>query len=196
MHPYFLSNLVFGRALRRHVDVSGIEHLHPGRSYVFAANHIDWLDGMLLAFIFAPVLHRRIFFVSRSKNYWAYRSTITIDPRYPERVIPQAVAVIQRGHPVCMFIEGRRNTESRLSQPKTGAVRIAQQTGVELVPVGLRGPSGKTFRESIQLVRRNRQRLIVNIGQPRMIALTADVASATREIAADVAELCGKEFHY
>lgn len=196
MHPYFLTHLTFGAVVRRHVQVTGLEGLEKDRPYIIAANHIDWLDGVQLAFIFAGALQRRVFFIARSKNYRLYRSTLTIDQRKSDSVVPGAIAAIRRGYPVCVFIEGQRNTTGSLARPHSGAVRIALASGVPVLPVGVRGPAGKSFWESIQLAWRNREQFRVTIGQPYRLQAGEDVTAATRRLGAEVAALCGKEFHH
>jgi 1-acyl-sn-glycerol-3-phosphate acyltransferase len=70
--------------------------------------------------------------------------------------------------------------------------------GVPVLPIGLIGPSGASFLDSILLLWRGRRRLTINIGAPiRLPAATGELNreqldNATRQVTKVVGQLCNK----
>jgi 1-acyl-sn-glycerol-3-phosphate acyltransferase len=78
------------------------------------------------------------------------------------RAIEQAKSVLNKGLVLGVFPEGKRSREGKLLPGKTGAARIASQTGVLLLPVGI---SGTDRIKGISWLWR-RPHIVINIGQP------------------------------
>jgi 1-acyl-sn-glycerol-3-phosphate acyltransferase len=196
---YVLSHLFLGRHLRRYIaGINGLEHIPIGTGFVIAANHIDYLDGFYIGLTISQTTNRRVYFISRTNNYRVYRSTIKIPKDNKERVIIKSIERLHRGFSICYFPEGARNDQPELLQFKTGAVRTAIMSRVPVLPIGLIGPSGAHYRDSILLLLKGRGRLTINIGAP--ISWPAPTGELTREqldaannqVAAAVAKLSGK----
>lgn len=181
-----------GWFLGHRTRVVGLERLPPA-PFLIAANHLDFLDGILLSIALFPSVRRKIVFLSRTANYWFFGSP-TIPLRGDERAdaLARARRILDAGEVVFFFIEGERNPTNVLSSPKTGVARLALQTGVPIVPIGLRGPSHSGFLASLL-----KARLEIQIGEP--IAVQKDpresperVQELTHEVAEAVARLAGK----
>ncbi|MFA6198129.1 MAG: lysophospholipid acyltransferase family protein [Patescibacteria group bacterium] len=200
---YALSYLFLGRQMRRYIaGINGQEHIPIGNGFVIAANHIDYLDGIYIGMIISRVTNRRVYFISRTNNYRLYRSTIKIPKENKERVVVQSIERLRRGFSICYFPEGARNDQPELLPFKTGVVRTAIIGHVPVLPIGLIGPSGASYRDSILLLLRGRGRLTINIGAP--ISWPAPVGELTREqldaatgqVAETVARLSGKLYNH
>lgn len=187
---------------RRIAAVEGIEHLPTDRSFIIAANHIDFLDGFYLTAALARRCHRRIRFLSETGNYWwTGGATIPVNPEDKAASIARAVATLAVGDPVCFFVEGKRNPSSTLLAPKTGLARLSAATGAPVVPVGITGPSGKTFLESIRLLLSGRPGISVRIGQAltgvglvQQDSTDAGLRATMDRVMVALAPLCGKQY--
>lgn len=187
----------FGLLFRRRVvRVEGLRHLPQNRSFLIAANHIDFLDGILVSVALYPPLRRKIVFPSRTSRYRLFGNpTIRIQPDDRAASLDAAAETLQKGNAVCFFIEGERNPTDVLLPPKTGVARLALRSGAPIVPVGLRGPSFGTFLGSLLHTRG----VEVHVGEPIAVQKDAGespekVQKLLREVAEAVARLAGKEY--
>ena len=127
------------------VKVTGVEHLDPERSYVFASNHRSYLDTATLFFyagkkmglvakkelLKAPVLGQGMSFVN----------IIAIDRSNPERALrsmEKAREVMSNGYSFGVFVEGTRAMPGELWPFKKGAFHLALQTNSPIVPVAIK----------------------------------------------------------
>ncbi len=180
-------------------DVEGLEHLPEHGGYLIAANHIDYLDG----FTITVAVHRRhprlVAFLSETGNYWwTGGATIPIDWQRKAESLERAVHALRRGTVICIFPEGRRNTTDMLLPGKTGLARLALWTGLPVIPVGLVGPSGSSFAQSLRTVLR-RHAMSIRFGAPLRFShqqgqeLTKEqLTSVTTTIMERIAQLCEK----
>jgi 1-acyl-sn-glycerol-3-phosphate acyltransferase len=151
-------------------EVRGGKNVPPTGPLIVVANHVHLLDPILLALSFS----RWISFMAKEELFrnpflrpilrWAQvfvvrRQGSTVEKR---QVIEQAQDMLNGGLVLGMFPEGKRSREGRLLPGKTGSARIASQTGVLLLPVGIIGTD--KIRGISWLWRH--PHIIVNIGQP------------------------------
>jgi len=132
------------RMLGVRAHVTGLEHLEPGASYVFAPNHQSHLDILgLLAHLPGAVRF------AAKQSLWRHRvvggvldtlGMIPIDRDSSSSAIEAlnaAVAVEQQSFVV--FPEGTRSRDGRLGEFKKGAFVLAIRLGLPVVPVVCRG---------------------------------------------------------
>lgn len=188
--------------IRRSIGtVTGGQELPARGPYLLAANHIDFLDGFVVSAAVDAVRHQSVSFITKSRNYWWTRSTIALDGRGRAGSLDAAFSHLQRGRILCNFIEGQRNPSTRLLPGRTGTARLALLTGVPVVPVGLLGPSGKTFAQSLANLLADPGRVTVRFGPPvnldpyRGQTLTYELLqAATAEIVRALVVLTGKAY--
>ncbi len=89
------------------------------------------------------------------------------------------LSALAGGSPVVMFPEGTRSTDGTLRKLRPGAVRIAQKSGVLVVPVWIEG-SGRAFPRGSRFPRL--RRIEVRIGVPYRVEPDLDVEVATSEL--------------
>ncbi len=132
------------------VEVEGLEHLPPGEPAILVANHESWFD------VFAMVAHLPINYrfvgkieLTRIPLFgpaWIACGHIAIDRSDREKAIDSlrraGEALRRDAAVVVMFPEGTRSTDGSLLPFKKGAFVLALQTGVPVVPVGVRGSRG------------------------------------------------------
>lgn len=128
------------------VDVSGLEHLVPGTSYVYASNHVSFADIWVL---FA-VLPGSVRFVAKKELLSvpffgrAVRASgqIPIDRanlRDAFAAYDAAALAIRGGLSAIVFAEGTRSRDGSLRDFKKGPFVLAIAAGAPVVPVLLQG---------------------------------------------------------
>jgi 1-acyl-sn-glycerol-3-phosphate acyltransferase len=135
------------QALVRWFDlrVDGLEHLPTSGPYLIAANHHNYLDGIVLgvtvpepisflvmprvwrATPLHPLFHRNI-------------RSIPIDlERADVSALRRALQILQEGRVVGIFPEGPFSVRGRLEPGLPGVALLALRSGVPVVPAGIRG---------------------------------------------------------
>jgi 1-acyl-sn-glycerol-3-phosphate acyltransferase len=166
-------------ALERLFDlrVEGLEHL-PGRGpYIVAANHHNYLDGVVLgvalprpiAFLVMPrvwratplhpLLHRQI-------------GSILLDLQRPGvGALRQALRALEEERVVGIFPEGPFSVCGRLERGLPGVGMLALRAGVPVVPAGIRGTYEALVGRRGYIPRRHP--LAVTFGPPRRFSRDA-----------------------
>ena len=149
-----------------HVDVEGLEHLDPSRSYVFAANHQSIYDIPIL-FASLPFQLRilakdslgRIPFMG-----WHLHRTghVLVDrSKSGAGVVKKMARLVQAGHSLIVFPEGTRSTDGSVARFKAGSFVIALQSELPVVPISVIGSRHVMFRGEL-MVHPGRVRVIVH----------------------------------
>lgn len=131
-----------------HLDVEGLEHVEPGRSYIVMANHrsmydIPALHGLLgrsrdLRWVGKKELVRVPFFG------WALRVSrhVVIDRQDRSAAIAaleRAAAESREGVGFVIMPEGTRSFDRTLLPFKKGGFHLAIDTGLPILPIGISG---------------------------------------------------------
>lgn len=188
-------------ALRRFfgLTVEGLEHLPESGPYIIAANHHNYLDGVVLgsavpppiAFLVMPrvwratplhpFLHRHI-------------GSIPVDLDRPgPSALRRALDALAAGRVVGIFPEGASSLHGHLERGLPGVGLLALRSRVPVVPAGIRGTYEALAGRRFYLPRR--RPFVVRFGPARRFT-TASFASprqarreVTERIMADVAGL-------
>jgi 1-acyl-sn-glycerol-3-phosphate acyltransferase len=134
------------RALGQDISISGLEHVPATGAALLAVNHVGYVD-----FIYggaAPErLGRRVRFMAK-RELFDHRVTgpimracrhIEVDRADGEASLAVARRLLTEGELVGIFPEATISRAMEIKELKTGAVRIAAETGAPLVPVVLWG---------------------------------------------------------
>ncbi|WIN00899.1 lysophospholipid acyltransferase family protein [Actinoplanes oblitus] len=200
---YAVAHRTLGTVLRGFwpTTVTGLEHLPAGSGAVLAANHHAIADQLFLG-VNTP---RHIAFWAKAEYFreaGLTRLVVTGMGAIPvERAggravlsaFDAAVPILRSGGLVAVFVEGTRSPDGRLHRGRTGAVRLAAQAGVPVVPVGIRGtdrirPAGR------RLPRRHPIRLDFGPPIPVKVASASDARRLTDEVVARIQGLTGQEY--
>ncbi len=188
----------------------GAEHMPPKGPFVLASNHVSFPDAWLYGNHFS--IHRKdqLWFLSRDDvwwgRWWSQRiipriGGIIIDWRNPAAILEYAYTeVLKKGWVVGVFPEASRNPDPHtLCLGKTGAVRLALQYNVPLIPAGYFGPNIKTLWDTIReyIFKRNRGRIIIgkeiDLSKYRNKPITKELLhQATDDLMIAIGKLCDK----
>lgn len=139
------------------VSVDGTEHIQPGQSYVFVANHQSMFD-VWLVYGWLPVVFkwlmkaelRKVPFVGTGCKAAGH---IFVDRRNAKAAMESLQEVerqLVNGICTVIFPEGTRSLNGEVGRFKRGAFQIAMDLGLPVIPLSLDGcfevlPKGKPF---------------------------------------------------
>jgi 1-acyl-sn-glycerol-3-phosphate acyltransferase len=128
------------------VTVEGLENIQPDGSYVFASNHLSYIDTpVVIGFI--PAQFRflakkglwKVPFIGYHLNRAGHIPVPREDPRASIRTMAEAARIIrERGVSILVFPEGGRSP-AEMRPFKDGAAYIAMKACVPAVPVAIIG---------------------------------------------------------
>ncbi len=128
------------------IEVRGIEHLQPGRNYIFMSNHVSNLDPPVLIPVIpgrcSVLVKKELFRIPILGTGMKVADLVPVDRSDREAAIESvnaAVKVLQRGLHMVIFPEGTRSTDGRLLPFKKGPFHLAVESGVFVVPVTILG---------------------------------------------------------
>jgi 1-acyl-sn-glycerol-3-phosphate acyltransferase len=140
------------------VSVEGLEHLIPGQTYVFAANHQSQFDiFVLLEAIpggFGWVAKKSLFQIPIFGQAMTSLGNVSIDRDNLKDAIKslnQAAARLQSGLSLAVFPEGTRATTPELLPFKKGVFIMALKGGQPIVPISISGTLAIQPRATLHL---------------------------------------------
>jgi 1-acyl-sn-glycerol-3-phosphate acyltransferase len=184
-------------------QVEGKENI-PRESFILAANHMSYLDPIVLGLAVYP---RKIYFMAKAELFkiplfsWLISKLYAFPVKrgaFDRQAIELACLYLQKGKIVGMFPEGTRYRRNSLGRPQAGVGLLVIKTGVPVLPVGIVGtdkvlPAGKFGLRFPQIK--------AVIGNP-IYNLARDVVSErqrkkaseiTKRIMIEISQLSGKE---
>jgi len=172
------------------VEVKGLKNLPKDReALIFASNHASEADALLIG-SFIPQRFRPLFYTAKGKNFYintGWRQKIygglLFDIYGGYRVnsghhnyaiaLQKHLKILKDGNSLSIFPEGKRTTDGKLGRPHGGVVYLTEKTGAKIVPVGISGAFGSSFKDFIL----GRAKFTVNFGKP----ITLEDLKATSE---------------
>lgn len=152
----------WGKALlwvaRTELEVKGLEHLIPGETYVFAANHRSQFD----IFVLLAVLPGRFLWVAKKSLFQipifgqalTRMGSVPIDRANRQEAIKSlnmAIDKIRAGASMIVFPEGTRADSRELLPFKKGVFIMALKAGRPVVPVAINGTRAIQPRGALRL---------------------------------------------
>jgi len=135
-----LGNRIVGVRVR----VEGLENIPPG-ACIFISNHASNLD----AITYIPAIPRRVAVLIKKElmripilSFGMRRADyifVARADREAAAAIDVAVRTLKRGVSIAVFAEGTRSPDGRLRPFKRGALNMAMEAGVPIVPVSIAG---------------------------------------------------------
>ena len=176
----------------------GVEKIPASGAFVIAPNHISWVDPFTFAVfqydnnICPRFLGKAVLFelpiggwiLKQAEQIPVYRAS---DKSH--EAFEAAVAAVKKGNPVCVYPESTITRDPDLwpMRGKTGAVRIALETGCPLIPAAQWGPQEIWWPYTKKIRFFPRKTCIVKVGDPVDLSefagkeLTTEVLDAATE---------------
>jgi 1-acyl-sn-glycerol-3-phosphate acyltransferase len=185
------------------IRVEGRHHVPRRGPVILAANHRSFLDSIFLPLAIGA---RRMTFVAKAEYFeqrrtaWFFRGVGQIPIQRcggsaSDDALQSATDVLHRGGAFGIYPEGTRTRDGVTHRGHTGVARLAQATGVPIVPVGLVG-TDEAQPTNAKLPRFFR-RVTVRFGEPiaadRYVEDTEGLAlrQLTDEVMFEIVQLCG-----
>lgn len=149
----------------RKIKFEGMENLPTSGGYILASAHVDWLDGFYISAVVKKQRGVATHFLTASNNYWWSGVTMKI-PAERGEVVGAVAQQLRQGKVLCNFPEGQRNATGKLGAGKTGTVRIAIESGVPVIPVGLTCDPGRNMGQSLRYLLSAEHQVQLRFGQP------------------------------
>jgi len=179
--------------------VEGLEHLPAAGPYIVAANHHNYLDGVLLAvalpapiaFLVMPRVYRA---TPLHPPFHRHIGSIPINLERPDvAALRSALGALERGRIVGIFPEGPFSVRGRLEPGLPGVALLALHSGAPVVPAAIRGTYQALVGRRFYIPRRHP--LGVRFGPPRVFTSAREAPArearerVTQRIMADIAAL-------
>ena len=191
--PHHLIKMIFAMVLRPlfRVRVEGLENYRAaGQRAVIVANHVSFLDGVLLA-TFLP--GHPVFAVDThiAKQWWArpflsIARTFTVDPTNPFAT-KALVHEVRQGNHLVIFPEGRITVTGALMKIHEGPGMIADKAEADLVPIRIAGAeTSRLSRMKGKIRQRWFPRITISVLPPRRFQIPENaIGRARRRIASE-----------
>lgn len=154
--------------------VEGLDQLPAGGPYIVAANHSNYLDGVVLAVVApAPIAFIVMPRVWRATPlhplFHRHVGSIPINLERPDlRALRRALGALAAGRVVGIFPEGPFSVRGRLERGLPGVALLALRSGAPVVPAGISGTYEALAGRWGYIPRRSR--IVVRFGPPRRFA--------------------------
>jgi len=141
------SRLIVGNAMRffrffmntvgvLRYEITGLDKLRPGQSYLIIANHPSLIDVVFLLAMFPKadcVIKQEL-----RENFWTkhlMKGVGYISNRNPEQWLHDCTMRLQEGHSLILFPEGTRTVPGKPLNFKAGAAAVAVRAGATCLPI-------------------------------------------------------------
>jgi 1-acyl-sn-glycerol-3-phosphate acyltransferase len=178
-------------------DIKGRENI-PNRNFILASNHQSYLDIVLSGYVCVP---RRFTYVGQvdreNKGFkfvrtmlYAYAEVIPVNRESEEskkQAFQKSVESLKSGYSLVIYPEGTRTRTGEIQQGKWGVAKLFLQTGVPIVPMGIKGafelfPPGEKPK-----IRRNVE---LRIGEPLLFSEYLDAAKGLEIDSEEYKNIC------
>jgi 1-acyl-sn-glycerol-3-phosphate acyltransferase len=171
-------------------DVTGAENVPRTGGGVVAMNHIGYLDFALAGFAFRP--HKRLVRFMAKKEVFDHKVSgplmrgmkhIPVDREAGSGAFSAAVDALKAGELVGVFPEATISQSFELKEFKNGAVRMASDAGVPIIPVIVWGSQRVWTKGRPKALKRNHVPIRIIVGEPYTLTET-DMTLATKDLKA------------
>lgn len=170
--PIIVTAKIGFRALGLRFQLSGTEHIPRKGGALLALNHISYVDFILGGFAAQPS-KRLVRFMAKRETFDhpvsgpIMRSLhhISVDREDGVHSMHEAVDYLRRGEVVGIFPEATISRSFEIKDLKSGAVRIAAEAGVPLVPVVLWGTQRMFTKDHPRDLSRGKT-IAIRVGEP------------------------------
>lgn len=127
----------------------------PKGPFLIAANHPSTTDAIfvhaLSSELMSVMIHTKIFTIPVLGAYMRRMKQIPVIPGKGEQVIEEAAKRLKDGNPVVIFPEGHVTGHDAPRRVRLGVARLAMQSGVPVIPMGIYFPEKGCKRVSAMI---------------------------------------------
>ncbi|MGW4641272.1 lysophospholipid acyltransferase family protein [Sphaerisporangium sp. NPDC004334] len=161
------------KALDVRIDVRGAEHVPASGGAVLVSNHISYLDFLFVGYGALPagrltrfMAKKEVFAHPVSGPLMRAMRHIPVDRSAGAGAYGQAVARLRAGEVVGVFAEATISRSFTVKQIKNGAVRMAAEAEVPLIPVTLWGTQRMWTKGRPKRLTQRHIPVTIDIGEP------------------------------
>lgn len=182
------------RAAGMNLDIAGVEHIPRKGGAVIASNHIGYIDWIFNGAA-AERAGRLVRFMAKTEAFQGAAGRlmrsfhhIEVDRADGEASLRRAVEYARAGELVGIYPEATISRSFEIKEFKTGAVRIAAEAGVPLVPMAIWGTQRFKTKDHPSDMWSRGKHVTIRVGEP-MPVTGADPVGETAALRAAVSGL-------
>jgi 1-acyl-sn-glycerol-3-phosphate acyltransferase len=177
------------RVLDLKITVEGAEHIPASGGAVLASNHVSYLDFIFCGLAGLPAKRKTRFMAKQ--EIFANRVAgplmrgmhhIPVDRSAGQASYQQAVAALKAGEVVGVFPEATISRSFTVKPIKTGAVRMAAEAGVPVIPVTVWGSQRLWTKGRPRNLTQRHIPVLIRAGQPFQPSLADDQDALTADL--------------
>ena len=194
--PVILACKTLFRVLDLKLDVRGSEHIPATGGAVLACTHVSYLDFIFCGLAGLPAKRKTRFMAKQ--QIFANRIAgplmrgmhhISVDRSAGQASYRQAVAALRAGEVVGVFPEATISRSFTVKQIKTGAVRMAAEAGVPVIPVTVWGSQRLWTKGRPKHLTQRHVPILIRVGEPFQPTADDDQDVLTKDLRARMSEL-------
>ena len=153
------------------IKISGRENIPFGKSYILAMNHVSLFDPPFIVSCWpemveslgaAEVWHKP----GQGILAWLYGGIPVHRGDYDRKALETVFNALKSDRPLLIAPEGGRSHDTNMLRAKPGIAFIAEQSGVQVLPVGIVGTTDDFWHKAS---RGGRPQLELRIGKPFLL---------------------------
>jgi 1-acyl-sn-glycerol-3-phosphate acyltransferase len=118
------------------------------QNYIFCPNHLSVLDPLVVAKVFSDhdrkahfLAKKELFDIPLFGQFLKRVGQISVDrdSSNAKESLKEAEKVLENGENIIIYPEGTSSQDLNIGKIKSGAIRLSQQSGIPIVPVGIWG---------------------------------------------------------
>jgi len=168
------------------LDVRGAEHIPASGGAVLACTHTSYLDFIFSGFGAQPakrlvrfMAKREVFADKIAGPLMRGMHHISVDRAAGKASYDEAVDALRRGDVVGVFPEATISRSFTVKELKTGAVRMAAQAGVPVIPMAVWGPHRMWTKGRPKQLTQRHVPVLIRIGEPFTPQASDDAETGT-----------------
>ncbi|MQA15495.1 MAG: 1-acyl-sn-glycerol-3-phosphate acyltransferase [Pseudonocardiaceae bacterium] len=198
--------IVFAKSVYRYLglrlQLTGTEHVPRAGAAVMCVNHVGYLDFTFAGYAALPA-GRYVRFMAKEAVFrhpvsgplMRGMKHIPVDRDAGAASFATAARALREGEIVGVFPEATISRSFELNEFKSGAVRLAQQSGAPVLPTVVWGSQRIWTKGRPKRFRRNHIPVVIAVGQPLAVAADADPVTALADVKERMAALLAEAQH-
>jgi 1-acyl-sn-glycerol-3-phosphate acyltransferase len=178
------------------IDVQGAEHIPDEAGGVLASTHVSYIDFIFVGLGAHP--KRRLVRFMAKKQVFDHRiggplmrgmHHIPVDRKAGAAAYDEALRALKEGELIGVFPEATINRAFDVKELKTGAARMALETGVPLIPVAIWGTQRIWTKGRPRNFRRRGIPITIRVGEPIPVSPGDDLVLVTQRLSERLREM-------